>query len=102
MRLGFLILWIAFLVWAFPYVRRNRHPSARPLAAYLVFITLFSLCTAALFLALTWLLAGLDRTNWLNHPVGAGVFLALVFVPAFLVARWQLHRPPRQPRTPPD
>lgn len=102
MRLGILILWIAFLVLAIPYVRRGRHPSARPLAAYLVFVLLFSLCAAALFLAITWLLAGLNRTDWLNHPMGAAIFLALVFAPAFLVARWQLHRPPRQPRTPPD
>jgi hypothetical protein len=102
MRLGLLILWIAFLVLAIPYVRRARHPLTQPLAAYLVFVAVFSLCAGALFLTLTWLLAFLDLTDWLEHPVGADLFLALVFVPALLLARWQIRRPPRRPRTPPD
>jgi hypothetical protein len=102
MRLGLAILWIAFLALAIPYVRRARHPLAPPLAAYLVFVAVFSLCAATLFLAFTWLLAGLNMTDWLERPVGTAVFLAAVFVPALLVARWQLRRPPRRPRAPPD
>ncbi len=102
MRLGLLILWIAFLVLAIPYVRRARHPLAPLLAAYLVFVGVFSLCAALLFVTLARVLVGLDMTAWLERPVGAAIFLALVFVPAFLIARWQLRQPARRPRRPPD
>ncbi len=97
-----LALWLAFLLLAIPYARQARHPSARPLAAYLLFVTVFSLCSAALYFALTRMLVAFDGGALLSQPAGAAVFLAMVLVPAFLIARWQLRRPPRQPRIPPE
>jgi len=101
MYLWALAIWAIFLGLAIPYVRRAKPPSARPFAAYLVFVAVFALCAAILFFGLTSLLVGLRMSDWLAHPVDVAVFLALVFVPAFLIARWQLRRPPRQPRAPP-
>ena len=89
-----ILIWLAFLGLAVPYVRRARHPDVKPLAAYMMFVILFSLVGALLFLALSWLALGSGRAPALAHPLGAMVFLALVFVPAFLLARWVIRRPP--------
>jgi len=96
-----LALWAAFLLLAIPYARRARHPSARPLAAYLVFVSVFSLCSAFLYYALIQLLLALHGGALLSRPAGAAALLALVLIPAFLAARWQIRRRPRGPRAPP-
>lgn len=97
-----LALWLAFLLFAIPYALQARHSSVRPLAAYLLFVTVFSLCSAGLYFALTRVLIAFNGGALLSQPAGAAVFLALVVVPAFFVARWQLRRPPRQPCAPPE
>ena len=91
-----LIVWIAFAIIAFFYVRRFRHPSTPLLAAYLLFVSLFTLTAFLIFAAGTWLLHAVGAIGALSNPFGAGLFLTVVFVPAFLVARWQLGKPPRQ------
>ncbi len=93
MYLWSLTLWVVFLGLAVPYARRARHPSLRPLEAYLVFVAVFSLCAGALFFGLTWLLIKSGATEILAHPVGGATFVVLVFVPALLIARWQIRRP---------
>ncbi len=100
MYLAGLALWAAFLVAAIFYTRRARHPGVRPLAAYLIFIIVFTVTSFAIFAASTALLQALGAAGALTDPAAAVLFLAAVFVPAFLVARWQLRRPPRQPRKP--
>lgn len=89
-------LWIVLMLLAVPYVRHARHPRAKPLAAYMVFITLFSVGAMLMYSALLMLLDWLDGFDYLHHPLGAAVFLALVFIPAFLLGRWQLKKPPWQ------
>ena len=91
-----LILWIVLMLSAIPYVRRARHPRARPLAAYMTFVVLFSVGAIVMYSALLLLLDWTDRLDWLHRPLGAAIFLALVFIPAFLLGRWQLKKPPRQ------
>ena len=91
-----LIIWIVFLIIAFFYVRRFRHPSTPLLAAYLLFVSVFTLTAFLVFAVGTWVLHAVGAVGVLSNPLGAGVFLTLVFVPAFLVARWQLGKPPRQ------
>lgn len=95
-----LALWAGFLVIAFFYTRRARHPKARPLAAYLIFVIVFTVSSFVLFGSLTFLLQALDQASALSDPMAAALFLVVVFVPAFLVARWQLRKPPRRPRRP--
>lgn len=92
-----LALWLAFLVAAIFYIRRVRHPNARPLAAYLIFVMAFTVSSFVIYAALIVLLQALGRVNALADPIIAALFLAAVFVPAFLIARWQLRRPPKQP-----
>ncbi len=88
------LVWILLLLLAIPYVRRQRHPSTKPLAAYLVFVSVFSLCAGALFYAATSAVTALALAEEVATVGGAAAFLSFVFVPAFLVARWQVRRPP--------
>ncbi|WP_420564763.1 hypothetical protein [Thalassobaculum sp.] len=88
-------LWLIFLVAAVFYVRRARHPDARPLAAYLIFILAFTASAFVAFVTVSMILVGLDRSDATAHPVGAALFLVLVFAPAFVIGRWQIRKPPR-------
>lgn len=100
MYAAFLAIWIVFLIGAFAYARKARHPLTRPLAAWLVFVTVFSAAAVFLFATGIWLLAVSDSTALLDDPLFAVLFLALVFVPSFFLGRWQLRKPPRTPREP--
>lgn len=91
-----IILWLVLMLLAIPYVQRAKHPRAKPLAAYMVFVTLFSVGAAVIFSVLLMLLSGYGGLDALRHVPGAALFLVLVFVPAFLLGRWQMKKPPRQ------
>lgn len=91
-----LIIWIAFLLIAFFYVSRARNPRTPLFAAWLLFVSLFSVIAFLVFAVGTWAMHAAGIVAALSHPLWAGVFLTIVFVPAFLVARWQLGKPPRQ------
>jgi len=88
-----LIVWAVFLLAAAVYVARYRHRSQRPIAAFLIFVTLFSATAAVLYFLLIWLAAALGLIPALHSVVGAVLFLSLVFVPALLLARWQALKP---------
>ena len=87
-------IWVVMLALALPYVRRARHPDVKPLAAFMMFVILFTLAGSLLFLGLSWLALETGMAPALGTPPGALVFLALVFGPAFLLARWVIRRPP--------
>ncbi|MHB1188902.1 hypothetical protein [Thiobacillus sp.] len=91
-----IILWLVLMLLAIPYVRHAKHPRAKPLAAYMVFVTLFSVGAAVMFSVLLMLLSGYGGLDTLHDFPGAAIFLTLVFIPAFLLGRWQLKKPPRQ------
>lgn len=87
------LIWIAFFVLAIPLVRRIRHPEQRPFAAYLIFVSLFTLVAGILFALLSWLAVLLGLSQTLERLFPAIVFLLLVFAPALLVATWQARKP---------
>ena len=95
-----IVVAVVILVAAVPWVAQVRNPAQRPLAAYLIFVTVFLVSGFVLFGALSWALwrLGLDAT--LNRPVPALVFLLLVFVPAFALATWQARKPPSKASAP--
>lgn len=93
-------LWGAFLAGAVFYAREARHPDSKPLAAYLIFVAIFSAAALTIFGGLTSLLQALGRADLLERPLWAAAFLAAVFLPAFLLGRWQLKKPPRAPHYP--
>jgi hypothetical protein len=93
------VAWIVFLLLAVFYVARARHPRSKPFAAYVMFVIVFTAAGFILFSALSWGLAAADRAALLQRPLPAAGLLLVVFVPAFLLARWQIRRPPmRAPR----
>lgn len=91
-----IILGIALMLLAIPYVRHAKHPRAKLAAAYMVFVILFSVGAIVMYSVLLLLLGWFAGLDLLQHPMGAAIFLTLVFVPAFLLSRWQLKKPPRQ------
>lgn len=93
-----LVLWGAIMIGAIFYTQDQRHPDSKPLAAYLIFITVFSAAAFVIFSCLTVLLAVAGLTALLDNPLASAVFLLAVFGPAFLLGRWQLRKPPRRPQ----
>jgi len=89
-----LTIWLILLVLAFPYVRRAKHPQVKLLAAVLLFVMLFSVVSGSLFFALSWIAVVTGWASALSNAFWALLFLAPVFIPAFLLARWMIKRPP--------
>ncbi|MGD8809961.1 MAG: hypothetical protein PVG24_10170 [Gammaproteobacteria bacterium] len=94
-------LWIVFIVAAIVYATRARHPETRPLAAFMIFTIVFTTIAFSLFAALTLLAQAMALDAALRNPVAAAIFLAIVFLPAFLGARYVIRRPPRRRAPPP-
>lgn len=61
------LIWIAFFILAIPLIRRIRHPDQRPFAAYLIFVSLFTLVAGLLFALLSWLAVVLGD-GFIEHP----------------------------------
>ncbi len=95
---------IALLAAAIPVVARVRHPGQKPFAAYLIFITIFVVVTMVLFNVLGWI-AGILGLGSVLKEVGAILLLAILAIlaslPAFLLAIWQVRKPPLR-RGPPN
>lgn len=95
-----IVIGVLILLAAMPYIARIRHPEQKPLAAYLIFITVFIISATVLFNLFVWLLFKLDLGNTLSAPVPALLFLAVVLIPAIIIARWLARKPPWQPNGP--
>ncbi len=93
-RLFGLAVWMVVLLLAVPYVRAVKHPATNLLAAWLIFAFVFSVAGAVLFALLSALAVALNAVGWLETLGGTVLFLALVFAPAFALARWLAARPP--------
>jgi len=98
MYIAAFVLWAALVVVAAFYTRRAQNPQMRPLAAYLIFLIVFTVSAFTIFMILIILLESLGSTWILRNPVAAAALLIVVFVPAFSIARWQLRKPPRPPK----
>jgi hypothetical protein len=92
------LAWVVLMVVSWPYVQRVRYPGMAPAAAYLIFVTTFSVMASVLFGMLTTLAASFGRRAVFDHPIGVLLFLALGFLPGLLMGRWLIQRPLR--RTP--
>ena len=89
-----IIIAVIILVGAIPYVLHIRHPQQKPLAAYLIFVSLFVIISLVLNTVLLWLASKLGLLAALNELAPAILFLILNFLPAFVIARWQARKPP--------
>lgn len=95
-----LVVWAVFLAVASLYTSRARNPQTRPLAAYLIFAATFTLSSFVIFAVIIAALSVLGSLQVLTHPIAGALFLVIVFVPALLIARWQLRKPPHPPERP--
>lgn len=91
---------IVLLVAAAVYTTWAKHPDTRPLAAYLIFVLPFSATAFVIFAASITLLQLAGKLDFLAHPVSAVLLVLIIVVPAFIVGRWQLGKPPRSRRLP--
>lgn len=93
--LSLLLLFAAF------YSARARNPDVPRLAAFLIFTTVFAAVSASLFTAMTYVAELTGHVDVLSEPALTALFLLIVFVPGFLLARWQIRKPPKSRRMPP-
>lgn len=96
------LVWIAaiFLLVAFwPLSQRLRHERLRPLAAYLLFTSVFALVGAAAFMLAVWIAQALLPEGAMRAPLAAPVVLVVAVVPA-LVAAIRVVRRPQDRRMP--
>ncbi len=96
-----LIIGVLILAAAVPYIARIRHPEQKPLAAYLIFVTVFILVAVLLFNLLGWLVTQLELGQTLDKPGPAVLFLVLIFLPAIILAGWLARKPPWRQGPPP-
>lgn len=89
-----ILVGIAILVLAIPFVSHIRHPAQKPMAAYLIFLFVFAAASFVLFNLLGWLAARAGLGPALGTPGPAVAFLVLVFLPALGLATWQARKPP--------
>jgi hypothetical protein len=96
MYLKAFLLWAIFLIGAYFYTLREKHPETTQLAAYLIFIMIFSAVAFVIFTGIVLLLVARDQVGLLESALPSLLILLLAFIPAFFVARWQLRKPPSQ------
>lgn len=94
------IIAILVLALSWPVAQSLRHDKLRPLAAYLLFTSVFVLVAAAIFLLAVRLGAALLGVEAMEGPAAAFIVLLLSLVPGFAAARWIVRRPQerRMPR----
>jgi hypothetical protein len=90
----------ALLAAAYPYVAKIRHPDQRPLAAYLLFVSVFLVTALVSFNLLTWLLTLNGFGARLEEPLFAAAFLLVIFLLSIGLGTWQARKPPIR-RNPP-
>lgn len=90
-----LAFWAGLLALSVPYVLYAKHPAQKPVAAIAIFVLVFSVAAFLLFRVASLLLQLAEVGDVLTEPWAAVLFLIVVFVPAILLARWQIRKPPR-------
>ena len=96
-----IVIVLVILAAAFPYVMTIRNPKQKPLAAYLIFVSVFGATVFLLFNLFAKLASSLGLGNALDDPAPVLLFLALIFLPAMVLATWLARKPPWR-QGPPD
>jgi FtsH-binding integral membrane protein len=87
-----LIIWLGLLILSWFYVQKVKRPESKPLAAWLIFVVTLSAAVILIFVGLSYLAASIGLLPFVDRPLGAALFLASVFVPAFLLAHWMMRK----------
>lgn len=86
------------IVAAWPYSQLVKHERHAPLAAFLLFTGVLILAAAALYLVIIVLVTAFGLAAYLHSWLAAIIIIALILVPAVLLARRIVGRPPRKER----
>ena len=89
-----IIFGLVILTLAIPYVTRIRHPQQKPLAAYLIFVSVFVMASGILFTVVGWLVGMFELESSLEEAGGALLFLTLVFLPTIVISTHLARKPP--------
>jgi hypothetical protein len=84
------------LIGSWPVSQALKHESRKPLAAYLVFVSVFALSGAAVFMVAVSVLAAVGLLDVLNSVPISLILVILVLVPAALLARRSISRKAKQ------
>lgn len=90
------IIALAIMVGALPYVLKTRHPQQSPLAAYLIFLTAFVVGAGILYVMISSILSWLQLGNQLDKLIPAILFVVAVFLPPAILSTWLIRKPPRR------
>lgn len=96
-----ILLWLLMLFASYPYVKRVRHPDQHLLAAYMIFISIFSAASFFFFALLSRIVVIAGWTTVMEEPGPVLLMALLSFVPAFYLARWQTRKPGMDRPAPP-
>lgn len=93
------IIAVAAIAACWPLAQAFRHEKLRPLAAFLLFVSMLALVGGAVFLGLTWLLAMASRAPDIGTAPTLGILL-IALVAGFFAGRWIVGKPQsrRMPR----
>lgn len=89
-------LWLLVLLAAIPVTRRYRHPDAKPIGAYLLFVIVFTMVAWAVVVFLLSLFSSLGAITILSGVAGAVIVIAVSFGLAFLAGLYFIGRKPQQ------
>ena len=92
----FAALWLFVLLAAVPITRRYRHPDAKPIGSYLLFVIVFTMVAWAVFVFLLSLFTALGVIAILSGAVGAVIVVTVSFALAFLAGLYFIGRKPQQ------
>lgn len=94
------IVAIVLLLLFWPLAQRLRHDKLSPLAAYLLFTSMFALVGAAVFMLALWIGMALLPPGAMDGPTAATITGIIAIASAFAAANWIVRRPQtrRKPR----
>lgn len=87
--------WVVFLILAIPYVMWAKHPATKPIAAYLIFVTVFSVAGWVIYSVASVLAAGLMDPTTPNYRALQLTVFGISLILGILIAHWQVRKPPR-------
>ncbi len=93
------LVWIApivLLVLFWPLAQRFRHDKLNPIAAYLLFTSVFALVGSGAFTVAVWIGVRFLSAGTMKGPLAAAVAILIAVLPAFAAAVWTIIRPQKQ------
>jgi len=91
-----IVAWLVILLLAIPFVSWTRHPQTKPLAAYLIFITILSVAGWITYGVLSALMAGVADTRSETYSALQLTVFGASLVAGILLGVWQIRKPPRK------